>query len=72
MIAPGTKRFKKADVAIAVPKIRFAGNAEAKKPPGTCVTKYPQKNDESTALSVATDQLYPSVCYIKKKIHNIH
>lgn len=33
--APGTKRLRNAEVAIAVPKILLAGNREAKKPPGT-------------------------------------
>lgn len=57
LIAPGTRRFKNDDVAIAVPNILFAGYLDAKNPPGTCVIKYPQKNDESTALSTPTDQL---------------
>lgn len=33
-IAPGTIRFKRADMQMAVPKIRFAGKYEARKPPG--------------------------------------
>lgn len=38
-MAKGTNKFKKDDVAMAVPKIKFAGYFAAKKPPGTCVTK---------------------------------
>lgn len=52
-MAPGIAIFKTADVQIANPKIRLAGTIDDRKPPGICVTKYPQKNDESTILSVA-------------------
>lgn len=35
LIAPGTKRLRNEDVAIAVPNILLAGYLDAKKPPGT-------------------------------------
>lgn len=37
--APGTSKLRNDEHAMAVPKIRFAGNMDARKPPGTCVTK---------------------------------
>lgn len=40
---------------MAAPNIRFDGKNEARKPPGICVIKYPQKNDESMALSISVD-----------------
>lgn len=52
--APGRNKLRKAEQAMAVPKILLAGKTDAKKPPGTWVTRYPQKKDESTALSIAT------------------
>lgn len=55
-IAPGMVIFRTADVQIAKPKIRLAGKTDARKPPGICVIRYPQKNDESTILSVAASQ----------------
>lgn len=38
-MAPGTERFRKAETAIAVPNIRFAGKNDARKPAGICVIK---------------------------------
>lgn len=57
LLAPGTNKLRKDEQKIAVPKILFAGYLDAKNPPGTCVTRYPQKNDESTALSIPTDHV---------------
>lgn len=62
-MAPGMAIFKTADVQMAKPNILFAGITDARKPPGICVIKYPQKNDESTILSVAAFQcVLRSVC----------
>lgn len=55
-MAPGMVIFNTADVQMAKPKIRLAGKTDARKPPGICVIKYPQKNDESTIDSVAAFQ----------------
>lgn len=39
LIAPGKSRFKRDDVKIAVPKIRFDGKNEERKPPGIWVMR---------------------------------
>jgi hypothetical protein len=37
--APGKNKLRNAEQAMAVPKILFAGNIDAKKPPGICVMR---------------------------------
>lgn len=37
--APGKNKLRNAEQAMAVPKILFAGNTDAKKPPGICVIR---------------------------------
>ena len=48
IVAAGTNRFRQDERNIAVPNSLFAGNLEARNPPGSWVMIYPQKKDAST------------------------
>lgn len=50
----GTSKFNKDDVTIAPPKSLLAGYCVAKKPPGTCVIKYPQNMEESMFFKLSS------------------
>jgi len=48
MVAAGMRRLRQDERKMAVPKSLFAGNLEARNPPGSWVMMYPQKKDAST------------------------
>lgn len=52
LIAAGTNIFKRADVQIAAPKIRFAGKTEARNPPGIWVIFKEIKKNENDMSNV--------------------